>query len=316
MNLITCYLINLLYLISISLCESTSSTKTFAMIKPDGFNLSKRKVIFSSIKLNGLNILREKVTWLTKSQAKEFYKEHEGRAFFDELVKYMTSGPVTLLELEGSEAIKEWRTLIGPTDPKKAKLNSPSSLRARKGIDLTRNLVHGSDSNESAKREIEYMFSDKIATLPIELSLNSNVNSEKTIVLLEGPAKGIDSFLNMVHYSGLNIVNKKCVNNLDLSSYFGFGNNMRLGNDKSESKVAIELESDKGIIPVMNTFLYHMNKPINMRYYTSINNNRYKADKLKFFPDPKKVAEESSDGTKCDDSCQRPGIMSFLKAFI
>jgi nucleoside diphosphate kinase len=60
------------------------------MIKPDGFNLSKRKFIFSNIKLNGLTVLREKITWLTKSQAKEFYKEHEDRAFFEELVKYMT----------------------------------------------------------------------------------------------------------------------------------------------------------------------------------------------------------------------------------
>jgi hypothetical protein len=76
------------------------------------------------------------------------------------------------------------------------------------------------------------MFSDKISTLPLELSLNSKVNSEKTIVLLEGPAKGIDHFLNMIHYSGFNIVNKKCVNSLNLSDYFDFGNNLRLGNEK------------------------------------------------------------------------------------
>jgi nucleoside-diphosphate kinase len=92
---------------------------------------------------------------ITEDLAKRHYGEHEGKPFFTDLVSFITSGPVVAMVVEGKEAVSVSRTLIGATDPKEA---APGTIRGDFGIDVGRNLVHGSDSLESAKREISLFF--------------------------------------------------------------------------------------------------------------------------------------------------------------
>ncbi|ORX96823.1 nucleoside diphosphate kinase [Basidiobolus meristosporus CBS 931.73] len=94
----------------------------------------------------------------TKAEAEKFYGEHKGKFFFERLVGYMTSGPFQALILSKDNAIKDWRGLIGPTHPVRAAINAPDTLRSIYGLTDTRNSFHGSDSDETAKREIEIFF--------------------------------------------------------------------------------------------------------------------------------------------------------------
>ena len=104
---------------------------------------------------------------LTRKRAMEFYGEHEGKAFFEGLVDFMTSGPVMALCLSKDNAILGWRALMGPTDSNKARAESPKSLRALFGTDGRRNATHGSDSTTSAAREIKFFFPKiELDTLP------------------------------------------------------------------------------------------------------------------------------------------------------
>ena len=101
-----------------------------------------------------------KMTKITEDLAKRHYGEHEGKPFFSDLVSFVTSGPVVAMVVEGTEAVSISRSLIGATDPKAA---GPGTIRGDFGIDVGRNIVHGSDSLESAKREISLFFnSDEI----------------------------------------------------------------------------------------------------------------------------------------------------------
>ncbi|KAK9726879.1 hypothetical protein RND81_05G243100 [Saponaria officinalis] len=132
--------------------------KTLAMIKPDGVsgNYSDRikKVIVDS----GFSISRELGTRLDEDSVKEFYAEHSSKSFFPNLIKYMTSGPVLVMVLEKDNAVADWRKLIGPTDAEKARITHPQSIRAMCGSNAERNCVHGSDSVQSASREISFFF--------------------------------------------------------------------------------------------------------------------------------------------------------------
>ena len=131
---------------------------TFAMIKPvtaDSF----AEEILSVVVGQGFEIVQQLRTSFTLAQAELFYAEHRGKEFFPRLTEYMSSGPVIALHLRRAVAITGWRHLIGPTNLDKAKATRPDSLRAKFGIDGTRNACHGSDSPASASRELSFIFS-------------------------------------------------------------------------------------------------------------------------------------------------------------
>jgi len=132
---------------------------TLAIIKPDAVKRKLTGKIISIIEEHGLEIEAILKTKITRSEADEFYHIHKGKPFFDELVSYMTSGPIYVLLLKGEDAIHRWRELMGDTNPKKA---APNTIRGQFGIDLRQNSVHGSDSEENALREIKFFFGDVV----------------------------------------------------------------------------------------------------------------------------------------------------------
>lgn len=101
------------------------------------------------------NILTEKICRLTKVQAEAFYREHEGKPFFEELCSFMVSGPICALILEGENAVRRWRDLMGATDPLKAE---QGTIRAQFGLGMPDNAVHGSADLAAAEREIPFFF--------------------------------------------------------------------------------------------------------------------------------------------------------------
>ncbi|XP_023547543.1 probable nucleoside diphosphate kinase 5 isoform X2 [Cucurbita pepo subsp. pepo] len=134
--------------------------KTLAMIKPDGLRGNYTDRIRRAIVESGFRILKERVVELDEDRASRFYAEHSSKSFFPTLVKYMTSGPVCVMVLEKQNAIADWRAMIGPTDATKARATHPNSIRAMCGLDSEKNCVHGSDSLQSAQREISFFFEE------------------------------------------------------------------------------------------------------------------------------------------------------------
>lgn len=132
-----------------------SVQKTFAIIKPDAVAAKNSGKIIDIIEQNGFDILDIKKLKLTKDQAENFYAEHKGKPFFNGLVKFMTSGSVIIMVLSKDDAILQWRNLMGATNPEKAENNT---IRKQFGKNIDNNAVHGSDSPESAKREIGQFF--------------------------------------------------------------------------------------------------------------------------------------------------------------
>ena len=129
--------------------------KTLSIIKPDAVKKNVIGEIISRFESNGLKLVAAKLIHLNDELASGFYAEHEGRPFFDDLKKFMTSGPVFVQVLEGENAISLNRELMGNTDPKEA---TPGTIRADYANSIDANAVHGSDSSESAAREINYFF--------------------------------------------------------------------------------------------------------------------------------------------------------------
>ncbi|OMO70661.1 Nucleoside diphosphate kinase [Corchorus capsularis] len=134
--------------------------RTLGIIKPDGFSGNYTDRIKQMVVEYGFNINREMVIQLDEELAAKFYAEHSSKSFFSSLIKYMTSGPVLVMILEKENAVAHWRDLIGPTDAGKAKLTHPQSIRAMCGVDLEKNCLHGSDSHQSAEREIAFFFKE------------------------------------------------------------------------------------------------------------------------------------------------------------
>ena len=129
--------------------------QTLSIIKPDAYerNLSEKiKTIFSK---NELSILKSKKLHISKDEAAEFYKVHQSKPFYDKLCDYLSSGPIEVIILEGENAILKNRELMGATDPKNAK---DGTIRKLYGISIDKNTVHGSDSAENAKIEINFFF--------------------------------------------------------------------------------------------------------------------------------------------------------------
>lgn len=143
---------------------------TLSIIKPD---ITKRNLIGEVIMLieqNGLTIRALKMVQLTKSQAEGFYTEHRGKPFFKSLIEFMISEPVVVAVLEGENAIANYRYLMGATDPTQ---REKGTIRDRYALSYQENSVHGSDSEESAKREIAYFFT------PNEIARNCRINKFK-----------------------------------------------------------------------------------------------------------------------------------------
>jgi nucleoside-diphosphate kinase len=129
--------------------------KTFSIIKPNAVKKNAIGDIIHHFESNGLRIAAAKLTVLNKDKCELFYAEHKERPFFGELVSFMTSGPVLLMCLVGENAVLKNRDLMGATDPKKA---NPGTIRAKHGDNVGENAVHGSDSPESAQRELAIFF--------------------------------------------------------------------------------------------------------------------------------------------------------------
>lgn len=130
--------------------------RTFAMIKPDAVAGGHIKAIQEKIIEANLNIISSKLIHLDEATVDGFYEEHLGKSFFDGLKTFMSSGPAVAMVLEGVDAVPTWRMLMGPTNTMVAQAEAPKSLRAKYGSDGTRNAVHGSDSELSASREIDF----------------------------------------------------------------------------------------------------------------------------------------------------------------
>jgi nucleoside-diphosphate kinase len=129
--------------------------RTFSIIKPDGVEKGVIGRVIARFEAVGLKPVAIKLKRLSQAEAEGFYAVHKARPFFADLVKFMTSGPVVLMVLEGEGAIAKNREVMGATDPKKA---APGTLRADFATDIEKNTVHGSDAPETAKVEISYFF--------------------------------------------------------------------------------------------------------------------------------------------------------------
>ena len=129
--------------------------KTFFMIKPDGVQRNLIGQIISRVEAKGFNITKIKMMIISKELAEEHYGEHKDKPFFNDLVSFITSGPVVEMQVEGNEVVIQIRNLMGATNPSES---TPGSIRGDLATELDKNVVHGSDSDESAERELSLFF--------------------------------------------------------------------------------------------------------------------------------------------------------------
>jgi nucleoside-diphosphate kinase len=131
------------------------SERTLVLIKPDGVRRGVIGDVISRLERKGLQVLALELRMLSRDTAEDHYAEHRERPFFGELVEFITGGPLVALVAEGPRAIEAFRTLAGATDPVKA---TPGTIRGDHALEIGENVVHGSDSPESAAREIKLFF--------------------------------------------------------------------------------------------------------------------------------------------------------------
>ena len=135
----------------------SSLEQTLSIIKPDAVERDLQGKIKEKFKNNSFKIIKEKKIHITKTEAEDFYRVHESKPFYEDLCNYLSSGPIIVMILEKESAVTENRKLMGATDPKKAE---EGTLRKMFGISIDKNSVHGSDSIENAKKEIDFFFKD------------------------------------------------------------------------------------------------------------------------------------------------------------
>lgn len=133
--------------------------QTLSIIKPDAVSDNNIGNILSIFENAGLKVMNTKMVQLTEAEAQEFYAIHKERPFFDDLVKFMISGPVVVSILEGDNAVLHHRELMGATNPKEA---AEGTVRDLYGASIDNNAVHGSDSLDNAKVEIEFFFAESL----------------------------------------------------------------------------------------------------------------------------------------------------------
>ncbi len=134
-----------------------ATTRTFSIIKPDATRRDRTGAVTKMLEDAGLRVIASKRIRMTREQAEGFYAVHSERPFFGELVDFMISGPVVVQVLEGQDAVKRNRDIMGATNPKDA---APGTIRAEHAESIEANSVHGSDSEENAATEIAYFFED------------------------------------------------------------------------------------------------------------------------------------------------------------
>ncbi len=132
-----------------------ASERTMSIIKPDATERNITGLIIARLEGAGLRVIAQKRVWWKKKDAQKFYEIHKDRSFYKDLIQFMTSGPVVLMVLEGEDAIARNRSVMGRTNPVDAE---PGTIRKDFGVNMQRNSVHGSDSPESAQREIDLCF--------------------------------------------------------------------------------------------------------------------------------------------------------------
>ena len=135
----------------------SSNEETLSIIKPDAIERNLSEDIKQEFKKNGFIISKEKKIKLEKNEAEKFYQVHQSKPFYNDLCSYLSSGPIVVMVLERENAILENRKLMGATDPTKAE---EGTIRKKYGISIDKNSVHGSDSPENAKIEIDFFFKD------------------------------------------------------------------------------------------------------------------------------------------------------------
>ena len=129
--------------------------RTLAIVKPDGVAAGLVGEVVKRIEQDGLRIVAMRMEHMTQTKAEGFYYVHRDKPFFGSLMEFMTSGPVVLMALEGVDAIKRWRSLMGATNPEKA---DPGTIRRDMATSIERNVVHGSDAVDTASFEVNYFF--------------------------------------------------------------------------------------------------------------------------------------------------------------
>ena len=135
----------------------SNTEQTLSIIKPDAVERNLDNEIKQMFVKNGFNILKEKKIQIEKSEAEKFYKVHETKPFYNDLCSYLSSGPIIAMILEKANAILDNRKLMGATNPEEAE---DGTIRKKYGISIDKNSVHGSDSFENAKIEIDFFFKD------------------------------------------------------------------------------------------------------------------------------------------------------------
>jgi nucleoside-diphosphate kinase len=131
--------------------------RTLSIIKPDGVSRRLIGEVIKRLEAENLRIAAMKMIQMTKEQAKRFYRVHEGKPFYESVTHFMSSGPCVVMILEGEDVIKRYRNLMGATNYKEAE---PGTIRREFATDIEKNVVHGSDSKETAMFEINYFFSE------------------------------------------------------------------------------------------------------------------------------------------------------------
>ncbi len=135
----------------------SSIEQTLSIIKPDAVERELQEQIKNEFKSKGFEIVSEKKIHITKDEAEKFYKVHESKPFYNDLCAYLSSGPIVVMKLQKDNAVLENRKLMGATNPKDAE---EGTLRKKYGISIDKNSVHGSDSIENAKIELDFFFKD------------------------------------------------------------------------------------------------------------------------------------------------------------
>ncbi len=129
--------------------------RTLVLVKPDGVQRGLIGEIISRLEKKGLKIAALRMLQMDRAMARRHYAVHEGKPFFGDLVDFITSGPIVAAVVEGDKAVEVVRTMMGDTDPKKS---APGTIRGDFGLDIGQNLIHGSDSEENARKEISLFF--------------------------------------------------------------------------------------------------------------------------------------------------------------
>ena len=134
-----------------------ANERTLVLVKPDGVRRRLVGEVIRRLEAKGLTLVTARMVHMDKEMASKHYEEHVGKPFFDDLVSFITGGPLLAMAIEGDEAVAVVRTVMGATDPKKA---APGTIRGDLAIELTENIVHGSDSMTSAARELALFVPD------------------------------------------------------------------------------------------------------------------------------------------------------------